>query len=293
MLESEFGFKHACIVQGDAVIVSAVGTHLPDELTQQSGVWIGAAGKALLVEHDHTLAPLTDWTYLIVETGEAVLTFGTQSISLSDGEAVLLPPALNDAMLDCRRDTNIMWLRFCGPLAPLFIKRMGSLLNVLMSQNILPSQIYLSRQIVQVIVRHDNTQDASFQLQQLMWGLLASHSGQPVAMDAMLSHEIAKVVDALRQDQYKTNFSLQDMANISRMPMETFRKRFVAEVGMPPLNYLLYCKMERAKLLLQDRCLVKLAGAEVGMADPYHFSKQFKKIVGLSPMAYKERAERE
>jgi AraC-like DNA-binding protein len=80
------------------------------------------------------------------------------------------------------------------------------------------------------------------------------------------------------------------MAAISRMPMETFRKRFVAEVGMPPLGYLLFCKMERAKALLQGRYSVKQAGAEVGMQDPYHFSKQFKNIVGMSPSAYVKHA---
>ena len=112
-----------------------------------------------------------------------------------------------------------------------------------------------------------------------------------VAMDAMLSHEIAKVVDTLRANQYKDNFSLADMAAISRMPMETFRKRFVAEVGMPPLSYVLHCKMERAKELLRDQnCSVRQAGVEVGMQDPYHFSKQFKHIVGISPSAFMKQA---
>jgi phosphate/sulfate permease len=47
---------------------------------------------------------------------------------------------------------------------------------------------------------------ASAQLQQLLWAMLASHSGQPVAMDAVLSHEIAKVVDAMRKNQYRDSF---------------------------------------------------------------------------------------
>ena len=77
------------------------------------------------------------------------------------------------------------------------------------------------------------------------------------------------------------------MAAISRMPMETFRKRFVAEVGMPPLSYMLHCKMERAKELLRDQSYtVREAGIEIGMQDPYHFSKQFKNIVGISPSAF-------
>ena len=34
------------------------------------------------------------------------------------------------------------------------------------------------------------------------------------------------------------------------------------------------------------------AGAAVGMQDPYHFSKQFKSIVGMSPSAYAKQARR-
>ena len=99
------------------------------------------------------------------------------------------------------------------------------------------------------------------------------------------------LMDTLRANQYRDNFSLAEMAAISRMPMETFRKRFVAEVGMPPLSYVLHCKMERAKELLRDQnCSVRQAGVEVGMQDPYHFSKQFKHIVGISPSAFVKQA---
>ena len=144
---------------------------------------------------------------------------------------------------------------------------------------------------MQATVRVAAAEDASSaQLQQLLWAMLASHSGQPVAMDAVLSHEIAKVVDAMRKNQYRDNFSLSDMAALSRMPVETFRKRFVSEVGMPPQSYQLFCKMERAKVLLKEGYTVRQAGIEVGMNDPYHFSKTFKNIVGMSPSAYSKTA---
>ena len=155
----------------------------------------------------------------------------------------------------------------------------------------LPSQLNLAKHIVQATVRVASAEDASSaQLQQLLWAMLASHSGQPVAMDAVLSHEIAKVVDAMRKIQYRDSFSLNDMAALSRMPVETFRKRFVSEVGMPPQSYQLFCKMERAKVLLKEGYTVRQAGIEVGMNDPYHFSKTFKNIVGMSPSAYSKTA---
>ena len=70
------------------------------------------------------------------------------------------------------------------------------------------------------------------------------------------------------------------------MPVETFRKRFVSEVGMPPQSYQLFCKMVRAKTLLKDGLTVRQVGVEVGMEDPYHFSITLKNIVGMSPSHY-------
>jgi AraC-like DNA-binding protein len=53
----------------------------------------------------------------------------------------------------------------------------------------------------------------------------------------------------------------------------------------------LHCKKERAKELLREQdYTVRQAGVEVGMQDPYHFSKQFKNIVGISPSAFMKQA---
>ena len=286
----------SCYFFGDAenlppITLFVEGIHEPDPLAQKTGVWIHAAGSVMLDTGSYPIAPQSQWRWVAADSGKLELTGSDGSIlAFQEGECCAIPPSSEHVVITSAGESRILWLALDGPLAPTFLTRMGVLLHTPIKQGTLPSQLYLTRQIVQVIVRHTGTSDASFQLQQLMWGMLASHSGQPVAMDAMLSHEIAKVVDALRANQYKDNFSLADMAAISRMPMETFRKRFVAEVGMPPLGYLLYCKMERAKAILQDHYSVKQAGAEVGMQDPYHFSKQFKNIVGMSPSAYVKHA---
>ena len=237
------------------------------------------------------LNPHEQWVWLAVEKGNIILFWDNHELALSAGSTCFLPGGDKRCEITTEEDTRCLWIALEGPLSPMVVRKMGALLHMPLRQGALPSQIYLAEQIVQVIVRHSGTADATYQLQHLLYGMIASHWGQPVAMDAMLSHEIAKVVDMLRANQYKDNFSLADMAAISRMPMETFRKRFVAEVGMPPLSYVLHCKMERAKELLRDQnCSVRQAGVEVGMQDPYHFSKQFKHIVGISPSAFMKQA---
>ncbi len=268
--------------------ISVEGWHKPGSLTLCSGVWIHAAGSAVLNAGPHAVDGHHMYVWLAVAEGSVSLNRPTDSLTLSVNDTCVLPASSPEACLQVETDAaRVLWMALAGPLAAMAVRKLGILLHMPLRQAALPSQMLLAEEIVQVMVRHSGTANATYQLQQLMYGMIASHLGQPVAMDAMLSHEIGKVVDWLRADQYRSNPSLLEMAAVSRMPPETFRKRFVSEVGMPPLSYLLYCKMERAKeLLRQPGSSVRAVGAAVGMQDPYHFSKQFKNIVGINPSAY-------
>ena len=279
-------------VEATADTLVVEGWHKPGSLTRASGAWIHAAGSAMLEAGHYALRSHEEqWVWMAVESGEATLHWQDTTLTLKEEETCFLPAGDRECSMDVPSQARCLWIALDGELAPMVVRKMGALLHMPLKQGALPSQMYLAKQIVQVMVRHSGTSDATYQLQHLMYGMLASHWGQPVAMDAMLSHEIAKVVDTLRANQYKDNFSLAEMAAISRMPMETFRKRFVSEVGMPPLSYVLHCKMERAKELLREQgYTVRQAGIEVGMQDPYHFSKQFKNIVGISPSAFMKQA---
>lgn len=263
------------------------GIHRPDSLAAESGVWISSAGSAMLPVGKHTIKEQGNWSWMAIQTGECLFSSPKATFQMKTRDCCMIPPHISCIVLEATQETRLIWMTFDGRLAERFLRQMGAISHRPMKQGALPSQLKLARHIVQAAVRIQASQEgASAQLQQLLWAMLASHSGQPVAMDAVLSHEIAKVVDAMRRNQYQDSFSLNDMANISRMPVETFRKRFVSEVGMPPQSYQLFCKMERAKTLLKEGYTVKQTGVEVGMSDPYHFSKTFKNIVGMSPSMY-------
>ena len=191
-------------------------------------------------------------------------------------------PAGTQGLSQVDQRARIIWMTISGRLASDFMKLMGALPHRAMKQGVLPSQVKLGKHrsaIVTSALLRIFFRSASA----LLWGLLHRIPGE-VAMDAVLSHEISKVIDAMRRIS-TDSFSLNDMANLSRIRL-AFRKRFVSEVGMPPQSYQLFCKMERAKTLLKEGMTVRQAGVEVGMEDPYHFSKTFKNIVGMSPSHY-------
>lgn len=269
------------------------GVHVPTLITRKGGLWLSAAGNALLMQNDYTLSEVDSPVWLVCEDGTPTLTLNSICIDMKKGDCVVIPANTVGCELTNSKDARMLWITLDGALVNDYMAEMNALSNRPALLGVLPNMIEMMRQMVQVLVRHTGTNESDFQLQHLLWGLLAMHSGQTVSTVVTLSHEIARVVDTMRASQYHDNFSLAEMAAISRMPVETFRKRFTNELGVPPLAYVQFLKMERAKTLLRNGVSVRQAGVDVGMADPYHFSKQFKRVVGMSPTAYLKHVDNE
>jgi len=60
-------------------------------------------------------------------------------------------------------------------------------------------------------------------------------------------------------------------------------RMFKKTTGQSPAQYLLKLRMERARQLLGEPLTIGQIAASVGFADPFHFSRQFKKWHGCSP----------
>ena len=61
-----------------------------------------------------------------------------------------------------------------------------------------------------------------------------------------------------------------------------------------PYQELLRAKISRAaELLLSTDLTVREVGVRVGCADPYEFSRRFKRLMGVSPRLYREQRGRE
>ena len=177
------------------------------------------------------------------------MTFGNQRLRFKKGECFVIPAGTTDCRLEEARDSRLLWFTVDGALATSFLRQMNALNRVPAKQGMLPSMVVLIRQIVQVLVRHTGTGEASYQLGQLLWGADCGpfraergHQRHPQPRNCPRGGR------ACAHSQLPAPaFSLAEMAAISRMPVETFRKRFTTELGIPPLGYLQFHKMERAK----------------------------------------------
>lgn len=98
--------------------------------------------------------------------------------------------------------------------------------------------------------------------------------------------KIASVIN-LFEHGYMDRISIDDMARQAGMTRRTFHRVFKQTTGCAPLEYLLRLRIEKAaELLAKGGLRVSDAAMQAGFDDSAYFSRQFKAIMGVPPVAY-------
>ncbi len=101
-----------------------------------------------------------------------------------------------------------------------------------------------------------------------------------------LQRQIESIRERLAQD-YRGQLSLARLAAETGISYDHFRRRFREQVGQAPGSYRNEQRLEQARLLLgYQRIRVGEVAARLGYADPFVFSRQFKRRFGVSPKGY-------
>jgi AraC-like DNA-binding protein len=88
------------------------------------------------------------------------------------------------------------------------------------------------------------------------------------------------------EGHFAENVSLQALAqHVSLSPYYLLRA-FRAEVGMPPYAYLESVRIRHTQRLIKAGLPLAEVAAEVGFSSQSHMTRQFKKIIGVTPGQY-------
>ena len=88
------------------------------------------------------------------------------------------------------------------------------------------------------------------------------------------------------QAHYSENISLSDLSKIAGLSPYHLCRTFSEVVGLPPHRYQTQLRIDRAKKLLLAGRSILYTASQVGFFDQSHFSRHFKRIVGVSPKKY-------
>jgi AraC family transcriptional regulator, arabinose operon regulatory protein len=92
------------------------------------------------------------------------------------------------------------------------------------------------------------------------------------------------------QNNLSTAFKLEELALYTNLSISQFSSLFKSRTGYSPIEYVNHLKIQKAcqQLLLTDYP-VKQIGLNLGIDDPYYFSRLFSKVMGISPGNYRRK----
>lgn len=108
-----------------------------------------------------------------------------------------------------------------------------------------------------------------------------------------ISYETKKLFEKARvkiHSEYGEEWSVEKMAELTLLSPSRFSAVYRTIYGVAPMSDLISLRIERAKLLLMDDSIsVNEAAEKTGYNSQYHFIRQFKEYVGITPGQYKKR----
>lgn len=99
---------------------------------------------------------------------------------------------------------------------------------------------------------------------------------------------LRRVVEHI-QTNYRRDIPPSELIRLSGLSRSHFFRLWKQGRAMAPAEYLHRVRMKKAlELLLEPELRIKEVAAAVGYDDPYYFTYKFKKLIGMSPKAYRE-----
>ncbi|MFC5529739.1 response regulator transcription factor [Cohnella yongneupensis] len=94
------------------------------------------------------------------------------------------------------------------------------------------------------------------------------------------------------EEEYRKDISLSELAEKVYLNPQYVSQLFKAQTGQTITDYLLQVRIEKAKEIMKYNLELKVyeVGELVGYQDPVYFNRLFKKITGVTPKEYRDKA---
>ncbi len=100
--------------------------------------------------------------------------------------------------------------------------------------------------------------------------------------------KLNKIVEYINDDLNK-DLSLQELASLVEISPYHFARQFKKSTGLPPRQYIICTRVERAKqLLLQGDLTIAQVAYIVGFSHQSHLNRHFKRWLGITPKVFVE-----
>ena len=222
--------------------------------------------------------------------GTSYLDCGGQSLPVSRGKLVVLPPGVvhaNEKMPQCTSRTVFLDFKAMQSVVEHFVEQRISDLDFCPG-------LLDDRQTTQDFIQmHQALEQPKFELKEesylslFLTRLVKGHSSARISSSGEGNEDVA-VSQAKRflEDHYSERVVLGDLGRLTRLSPYHLNRSFCRKVGMPPHAYQLQLRISYAKRFLRSGHSVSETAYLVGFFDQSHFVHAFKRSEGLTPSQF-------
>ncbi|MGG4034343.1 AraC family transcriptional regulator [Paenibacillus cisolokensis] len=118
----------------------------------------------------------------------------------------------------------------------------------------------------------------------------ARKNGRETLRQGKESERLTQQIIHYLSTQYAEPVTIESMAESLGYNRAYLSRLFKAHTGMTPMSFLLRLRIDKARQLLRDRSelTIEQVASSAGFRDPLYFSKQFRRVYGQSPTAYRD-----
>ncbi|NHN39514.1 AraC family transcriptional regulator [Pseudomaricurvus alcaniphilus] len=239
----------------------------------------------------HRMARRSHDSYLLMYCtgGAGTLHARSADYTVNSGDLILLPPGLaHSYRADRKQPWTIFWVHFVGPLSEAYVDfiKLERVVTPLGLQASLISSFEELLGIRRQGLALNSFIQAANHLRALLTDMAAAVSQRRLTLNPNLGME--QLLEHMQRHIAK-DLDLEELAAMANLSKYHFIRRFKESTGHTPIQHFIHLKMERACALLDSsEAAIKTVAAELGYTDPLYFSRQFKKIIGISPQKYRE-----
>ncbi len=125
-------------------------------------------------------------------------------------------------------------------------------------------------------------------MRELYYRVLTGAQGGTLRSALTMQGQFGKVVKALRKlhAEYDSHLDVNALAKEAGMSLPTFHSHFKTVTDTSPMQYLKSTRLHQARLLmLRNNLTASAASAKVGYESVSQFSREFKRLFGLTPVS--------
>jgi AraC-like DNA-binding protein len=124
-------------------------------------------------------------------------------------------------------------------------------------------------------------------LREICYRVLTGTQGDIIRLALTHQHHFGRIAKALRRihSDYRGDLDVETLAREAGMSLAVFHAQFKAVTATSPMQYVKTTRLHHARLLMaQDGLNVSAAATHVGYESASQFSREFKRLFGLSPI---------